>query len=521
MFGACPPGYQQECARLKVPLDHEQPDGEAIDFHVARRRGAQGSKRQLWLLAGGPGQGGQVWSGVVERLSQELPDTDVYVVDHRGTGHSYRLTCPQQDKPGTYGGYSLPTYSAKSCLSALKKKGDKDKLRYFTTTQAARDLAAAIEATREPGQQVHVWGASYGTHLAHRLAQVSPGRIDGILFDGFMTPRHFAFSRYDQGVEEVGKIFAQGCAQDAACAARFGPDPWKRAREIADAQAAGACGGIFSRQVIQAWGSAFLDGVDARAFVFPFLHRIERCSPQDVQALQFLLDRYTEALTGATEDEPFLNSGVLQYNIALSELWSLPEDGLITKEYLEEKAKAQLFLAGASSYPASLVPLRDFWPIAPDDYSDKPVPAPSPPRMLWLSGGLDTRTPPQQAARVQDLYKGPPSWFTVIPGAGHTPMFASPQQDPSKLPCGLEISLDFVRKEGAPGLGCLEKLEPVRYAAPDATFAMQWWGTEDDWGDGQVSPATPAPAKLMTFRPEPTLAAQLAAHRWRTEWRPR
>lgn len=501
---------------LRVPLDHQQPGGETIDLHVARRRGSKGSSRQLWMLAGGPGQGGQVWSARMEQLAQDLPDTDLYAVDHRGTGYSHRLTCPQQDKPGSYGGYSLPTFATKSCLSALNKKGDKEKLKYFTTTQAARDVAAAIEATRSPGQQVYAWGASYGTHWAHRLVQVAPDKLTGVIFDGYMSPERFAFTEYDRGVEEVGKIFAQGCMEDPACAARFGPDPWERARQIAEAQKTSPCGGIYSREVIQAWGAAFLDG-NARVFLFPFLHRIERCSPADIDALNHLLESYTAVLSAPVEEEPFLNSGVLQYNIALAELWSLPGAPQPTEEELKMKASEQLFLAGASSYPASLASIRNFWPIAPDDHSDQPLPVASPPRMLWLAGGLDTRTPPQQAARVQELYQGEGISQILIPGAGHTPVLASPLANDPDRTCGMEILLDFVRTGGPPATTCLGQLQPVRYASPSAEFSKQWWGAEDDWGDGEPSPSNPS---TPAFHPAQTPSARLAAERWRGEWSP-
>src|SRR5262245_47050770 len=62
-FGACAPGYPAECAFLDVPLDHARPDGETIKLHIARQRAPSGkATKQLWLLAGGPGQSDDVFT---------------------------------------------------------------------------------------------------------------------------------------------------------------------------------------------------------------------------------------------------------------------------------------------------------------------------------------------------------------------------------------------------------------------------------------------------------------------------
>jgi hypothetical protein len=137
--------------------------------------------------------------------------------------------------------------------------------------------------------------------------------------------------------------------------------------------------------------------------------------------------------------------------------------------------------------------------------------------MLWLAGGLDTRTPPQQAARVQELYQGEGISLVLIPSAGHTPVLASPLANDPERTCGMEILLDFVRTGGPPATTCLGQLEPLRYASPSAEFSKQWWGAEDDWGDGEPSPSTPS---TPAFHPARTPSARLAAERWRAEWSP-
>ncbi|MBL9026496.1 MAG: alpha/beta fold hydrolase [Myxococcales bacterium] len=387
VFGPCPAGYVDECATLAVPLDHETPDGETIELFIARRRSAAPASRQLWLLSGGPGQAGYVFETLVPVLADAIPGTDVYVVDHRGTGRSHRLTCAAQEGPNTFGGYALPVEQVPACLDELRDGGDYDRLAYFTTTQAARDVLAAVRATRPDGKSVFVYGGSYGTHWAHRVVQLEQGEIAGVFFDGFMTPEAFSFTHYDEGVEEVGAILSAACAEDASCAARLGSDPLGRAEQLWSALDADPCGpydGELGRTVV----SLFVDqGFYEKAFVFPLIHRLERCSAEDLAAIEHLVDTYFGALGAQTA--PPLNSGILQYNIVLSELWSVPGEPERTPAELEAAAEAQTFLVQAS-YPAMVAPLRASWPLPPDDYTDLPVPAPTSKPLLWLSGGLDS-----------------------------------------------------------------------------------------------------------------------------------
>ena len=497
-FGPCPPGYQTECAFLDVPLDHGRAGGPTIRVHLARRRGSAGSARQLWLLAGGPGQAGEIWNATVTGLAARMPDTDIYVLDHRGTGRSHRLTCAAQDVPGSAGGYVLDPEDVPSCLDELRTKGDLDRLPFFTTRQAAGDLARAIRATRAPGQKVHVWGGSYGTHLAHRFLQLEPDLADGVVFDGYMTPSRFAFVDYDRGVEEVGTLFAAGCAADRSCAAHLGGDPREKARAILAGLDARPCG-VLDRATARTWASVFLDGFYSRALVFPLLHRLERCSEADRAAIDHLVVRFTSALGGgAASPRPsadaapaatYTGSGILQYNIVLSELWNLPGRPEPTVAALTAAADAQVFLA-ARSYPASIAHLRATWPLPPDDASSLPLPVPAGSRtaQLWLAGGLDTRTPPSQSALLPGLYPTQP--MVLLPGAAHTPGAGSPLATDPLRSCGSTIAEGFVTR-GVVDTACVADLAPVWYDAPYAPWASYWWGDADDWGDAAEKPADP------------------------------
>ncbi|HEV8549708.1 MAG TPA: hypothetical protein VGQ57_11785, partial [Polyangiaceae bacterium] len=95
-FGSCPadlPGEAKgrDCAVTEVPLRWDEPSGRRIELLVARYPSATPGGGQLWLLDGGPGNTGATYMlPAILRLYTSL-GLDVYVPQHRGTGHSTPL----------------------------------------------------------------------------------------------------------------------------------------------------------------------------------------------------------------------------------------------------------------------------------------------------------------------------------------------------------------------------------------------------------------------------------------------
>jgi len=496
-----------ECATIQVPLDHQNP-GETIDFHFARYPAAiQPAKRQVWLLAGGPGQAGYVYGKRVPALAEEMPDADIFAPDHRGTGYSHRLSCPEQDVSGSYGGYRLSPADAEACLDTLRDSGDYDRLAYFTSTQAAADVLDGIAAARTSAdEKVYVVGASYGTHWAHRMVQLAPEAIDGVVFDGFLTPNQFAFLDYDRGAEEAGEGFAAACDLDASCTAHIGPGgALQKVKAVLDGLDAAPCG-PFDKAQARTLISILLDPWALRALIFPAIHRLERCTAADQDALVFMTNAYIATLN-AGYDVPYVNSGVLQNNIVLSELWAHPGEVSPSKAELLAAADAQTFLAGGS-LPGSLFDMRAFWPLPPDDYSSLAVPAPTTSKLLWLGGSLDAHAYPSQAKLVTDLY--PPDTYLELPGASHTPGTQSPLKTDLQHECGHDIITAFVEGDGVIDKSCIENMDPVWLEAQDAAFSTKWWNTDDDWGDGVPKPPAPLPPAPTDTRLRDPFAADLA-----------
>jgi len=91
-FGACPgdlPGSTQgrACAVTQVPLRWEEPDGKKINVLVARYLSDHPHQGQIWLLDGGPGGTGGIYMQQEILALYASLGLDVYVPQHRGTGH--------------------------------------------------------------------------------------------------------------------------------------------------------------------------------------------------------------------------------------------------------------------------------------------------------------------------------------------------------------------------------------------------------------------------------------------------
>ena len=78
---------------------------ETIDIWVSLRPAQGVSKGQLWLLDGGPGGDSAGLSQAVDgRSFGSFNDYDLYVLQHRGTGDSTWMSCPDQENPTSFGG---------------------------------------------------------------------------------------------------------------------------------------------------------------------------------------------------------------------------------------------------------------------------------------------------------------------------------------------------------------------------------------------------------------------------------
>jgi len=153
-FGDCPadlPGQTEgrTCATVKVPLRWDNPHGKAIELLVARYRGKSAGNGQLWLLDGGPGGTGAVYMTPQILALYASLGLDVYIPQHRGTGHSTPLHCDDPDDVSGCGAALVDTWG--------------DGLRGFHSVEAGRDVGFLIDHAGVASEPRFVFGLSYGS----------------------------------------------------------------------------------------------------------------------------------------------------------------------------------------------------------------------------------------------------------------------------------------------------------------------------------------------------------------------
>lgn len=530
---ACPSPFNQmdECSTLKMPYDWGNVDGEKLDVFVARKKAAGVARGQVWLLQGGPGATGAVFAArfgneqtEVERIAEAVPDVDIYVIEHRGVGLSTRLTCPRQ--PGADG----PPDGLEECINALKVSWG-PKLPYFTSQAAARDLAAAIDATRVSGQKPFVYGVSYGTYWAIQYLKVRPNDAAGVILDSIAPPGELFFNEFTLQFDPVAEKLSALCAADALCAQKLGPDPWARVRSIMAGVAQGRCmdelntktSGSFAsdtenyvRRVKGAFAS-LLQQSSINTLLFPVLYRLERCDAADLEPLyQFFLladsilssdeaslpggPGWVERATrngsvgeaSVADEVNALRSNLLRYHIGGSELYA---PASLSRAEIERRCDDALFCPA----PTIDVYLREVWPYYTPPADVWAWPGTNVP-ILAMNGELDPQTPVETAARVEANFRNSTQNFVRVPFATHALISSSTLHSDHNETCGNQMLYAFLRDPAAPpATECLSDLEASSFVSgPDASlytpdFVQVFFGpeTSDLWEN--TTPAEPLP----------------------------
>ncbi|MFI9507064.1 alpha/beta hydrolase [Nocardia sp. NPDC052566] len=180
-FGSCPEGAVQpdrgaQCAVVRVPMNHAEPDGPAIELTVSRIP-ATGQRRGVLVAnPGGPGADTlDYWARRIDTMPAELAaHYDRVAVQPRGL----RWATPLQCVTGTNIG-----------RDAMKKACDAEQPGYLdaiTTENTARDLDAVRAALGV--ERISYLGTSYGTYLGAVYASLFPGRVERMVLDSNVNP---------------------------------------------------------------------------------------------------------------------------------------------------------------------------------------------------------------------------------------------------------------------------------------------------------------------------------------------
>ena len=488
-----------QCGEAQVPLFWEHPDGRTITVAAKRWPATGESQGQLWLLQGGPGASGMMtFAPLMKELRALVPEFDLYTIDHRGVGYSSPLTCPEQEAADSEGGEYIYLDEYDDCIAWLNENLG-DALQGYSTRNAAHDLAAFIDATREEGKRVFVWGASYGTYLTQRYLLLHPDQADGAIVDSIHALSEPALKFYP-AYNENGKRLLQRCAEDEYCAGKLGADPWGMLDQLYAKLESGHCSTLGMDRATLSYLLGWLAWYSPLNAAAPALiYRLDRCDPADMDAIVYM---FYNPFNGSG-DLLGLTGGwfsqVLSMNIGMSDqYWSAEFADVDIEQYIAELNETMRFGAMPTHDEYELY---QQWPRY-DEPQARELPQTAIP-VLMLQGDLDGATPLETAAPLGEALTGPHQLYRRFPNSAHGVIDDSWVSADEAVPtCGLSIMADFLRDPLAPpDASCIAETLPVDFAGtPD--WAQYIFGTDDLWeNDGTKSP----PPNRLPVRLDPRL----------------
>lgn len=396
------------CAIEQVPADHAgAAPGATISLFVRKFPTSEAPRGQVWLIAGGPGESGASFYGLLSRFRQSFPGFDLIVPDHRGTGFSTRM-CPQEEAPTSLGGTALAGDEWNSCFAHLN--ANPAGARQFSQTNAAHDLKLLIERTPRAGK-TYVYGVSYGTQLVLRSVALGVQGIDGLVLDSLVPLQDDEtadLSRRSLVADAVGRQLLARCDASRGCRARMGePVEQIYRRVLARAERDPALLAAVPGKNLKRWFGSLLDFPPALGRMPQMIKELDGGDSATVNEVMKEV-RAEMALLGEFPQSPPSTPLVISISGA--------ENNLQPQRTAQGVAQEEQGLLFASSLPGLLVGqpfpfyARDAW------FARLPVRLPP---TLVLHGTRDAKTPYDAAQRhVAALAKaGPVELFAVEDGA--------------------------------------------------------------------------------------------------------
>ena len=229
-------GFQ--CAKVTVPLDYSQPDGQTIEIAMKKHL-ATGSVRQgtLFMNPGGPGGSGvdNVGAMATTTFAGVQRAYDIIGFDPRGIGSSTAITCSTEAEAKAMEGVSpvdaagAPVAFEKratvmserfkqleaDCASRTKPT---ELLDHVDTVSVARDLD--ILRALSGDQKLNYAGFSYGTYLGATYAELFPANTGRLVLDGALDPS-LSYSERRQGqargFERALRNYVAWCQSGQSC----------------------------------------------------------------------------------------------------------------------------------------------------------------------------------------------------------------------------------------------------------------------------------------------------------------
>ena len=229
-------GFQ--CAKVKVPLDYSQPDGQTIEIAMKKHLAA-GSTRQgtLFMNPGGPGESGvnDIGESVTSTFAGVQKAYDIIGFDPRGVGSSTAVNCTSDTEleaasegtPVNAGEGGMTFEQRAAVISAQFKQFEAscaantkptELLDHVDTVSVARDLDVLRALSGD--RKLNYAGFSYGTYLGAHYAELFPANTGRLVLDGAMDPS-LTYSERRQGqalgFERALRNYVAWCQSGQSC----------------------------------------------------------------------------------------------------------------------------------------------------------------------------------------------------------------------------------------------------------------------------------------------------------------
>ncbi len=227
----CEDSDGNECAKLMVPLDYQDPGGETIELALLKvpARDQDTKVGQLVVNPGGPGAPGTSYAESAANVFGRplLDNFDIVGFDPRGTGASDPVDCLTDAQLDAYvAGDPNPDTPAEvqAYLDGVDEMGSGCVAKtpaisaHVSTVEAARDMDVLRAALGR--DQLDYFGASYGTKLGYTYASLFPTKVGHFVLDGALDPALTNKSLnlgQAEGFETALRAYVENCVEGSSC----------------------------------------------------------------------------------------------------------------------------------------------------------------------------------------------------------------------------------------------------------------------------------------------------------------
>ncbi|QOD04117.1 alpha/beta hydrolase [Pseudarthrobacter sp. BIM B-2242] len=224
----CENGFQ--CAKVTVPMDYANPDGDTIQLAALRAPSTGKKSGSLLVNPGGPGGSGYdfVRDAAGTHFSQSVRATyDLVGFDPRGVKRSAPVTC-MTDAERDAARAKVYDYGTDTGIAAVlaDNKAIAEQcaaqtgplLGHIDTVSAAKDLDILRAVVND--SKINYLGYSYGTFLGSTYASLFPDNVGRMVLDGALDPS-ISSEELTMGqavaFEKAIRAYVASCQQGAGC----------------------------------------------------------------------------------------------------------------------------------------------------------------------------------------------------------------------------------------------------------------------------------------------------------------